>query len=186
METVGFVGLGKMGTPMAVNIQKAGYPMVVYDISEGAVRPLLEGGARLAGSPAEAARLSEVLFSSLPRPQVVEQVVKGPEGILEGIQPGGIYLDMSTCGPDLIRRLEPLFRDKGAHVMDSPVLSSPQDAIDRGVILMVGRGTGPLRPVAPDVRRLRGQGDLHRGSGHRLHLQGGPQHDHGHGASSRR
>ena len=138
METVGFVGLGKMGTPMAVNIQKAGYPMVVYDISEGATKPLLEGGARLAGSPAEAARLSEVVFTSLPRPQVVEPVVKGPEGILEGIQPGGIYLDMSTCGPDLVRGLEPLFKQKGAHVLDSPVLSSPKNAIDRGVILMVG------------------------------------------------
>ena len=151
METVGFVGLGKMGTPMAANIQKAGYPMVVYDISEGATRPLLEGGARLAGSPAEAARLSEVLFTSLPRPQVVERVVKGPEGILEGIQPGAIYLDMSTCGPDTIRGLEPLFQEKGAQVMDTPVLSSPLGAIDRDVILMVGGGQGYFRPVASNV-----------------------------------
>ena len=149
METVGFVGLGKMGTPMAVNIQKAGYPMVVYDISEGATRPLLEGGARLAGSPAEAASLSEVLFTSLPRPQVVERVVKGPEGILEGIQPGAIYLDMSTCGPDTIRGLEPLFQEKGAHVMDTPVLSSPLDAIDRGVILMVGGERGIFDRLHP-------------------------------------
>jgi len=138
METVGFIGMGKMGTPMAVNIQKAGYPMVVYDAREEATRPLLDGGARLAESAAELAQLSDVVATCLPRPQVVEQVVTGPEGILEGIRPGGIYMDMSTCGPDLIRSLEPLFKQKGAHVMDTPVLSSPLDALDRGLIVMAG------------------------------------------------
>ena len=138
METVGFVGLGKMGTPMAVNIQKAGYPMIAYDVREEATRPLLEGGARLAASPAEVARLSDVVATCLPRPQVVEEVVTGPEGILEGIRPGGIYLDISTCGPNLIRSLEPLFQQKGAHLLDTPVLSSPRDAPDRSVIVMVG------------------------------------------------
>ena len=138
METVGFVGLGKMGTPMAVNIQKAGYPMVVYDLREEATRSLLDGGARLASSPAEAARLSDIVVTSLPRPRVVEQVVTGPDGILEGIRRGGIYLDMSTCNPDLLRGLEPRFLEKGANVLDAPVLSSPLDAVDRGVIVMVG------------------------------------------------
>ena len=138
METVRFIGLGKMGTPMAVNIQKAGYPMVVHDAREDATWPLLEGGARLAGSPAEAAMSSEVVATCLPRPQVVEEVVTGPEGILEGIRPGGIYMDMSTCGPNLIRSLELLFQRKGAHVLDTPVLSSPLDAQNRKVIVMVG------------------------------------------------
>ena len=138
METVGFIGMGKMGTPMAVNIQKAGYPMVVYDAREESTKPLLEGGARLAGTAAEVAQLCDVVATCLPRPQVVEQVVKGPEGILEGIRPGGIYMDMSTCGPDLIRSLEPLFKQKGAHLMDTPVLSSPLDALDRGLIVMAG------------------------------------------------
>ena len=138
METVGFVGLGKMGTPLAVNIQKAGYPMVVYDAREEATKPLLEGGARLADSPAEVARLSDVIATCLPRPQVVEEVVRGPDGILEGIRPGGIYLDISTCGPNLIRSLEPLFQQKEAHLLDTPILSSPQDAVGRCVIVMVG------------------------------------------------
>ncbi len=138
METVGFVGLGKMGTPLAVNIQKAGYPMVVYDAREEATKPLLEGGARLADSPAEVARLSDVIATCLPRPQVIEEVVRGPDGILEGIRPGGIYLDISTCGPNLIRSLEPLFQQKEAHLLDTPILSSPQDAVGRSVIVMVG------------------------------------------------
>ena len=65
-------------------------------------------------------------------------MVKGPGGILEGIRPGGIYIDMSTCGPDLIWSFEPLFNQKGVHVMDTPVLRSSLDARDRGVIVMAG------------------------------------------------
>ena len=74
METIGFIGLGILGSPMAQNIQKAGFPMVVYDIREGATRPLLEGGARLAASPAEVASLSNVTLTSVPGPQEVEEV----------------------------------------------------------------------------------------------------------------
>ena len=149
METVGFIGLGKMGTPLAVNMLKAGYPMVVHDVQEVATRPLLEGGARLASSPAEVARLADTIFTSLPMPQVVEQVAAGPEGVLEGIGAGKIYLDLSTCGPDLLRGLEPLFRQKGAHVLDAPVLSSPVDALDRKVIVMVGGERGVYDRIRP-------------------------------------
>ena len=138
METVGFIGLGRLGTPMALNIQKAGYPMVVHDVREAATRPLLEGGAKLAGSPAEAAGLSEIVCTSLPAPRDVEALVLGREGLLEGIKEGALYLDLTTCGPDLLRRLEPMFQQKGVHVMDTPVLSSPALAVDRYVIAMAG------------------------------------------------
>ena len=89
METIGFIGLGNMGLGMSRNIQRAGYPMVVYDIREEATKPLLEHGARLASSPAEVARLSDVTFSSLPGPSEVEAVATGPEGVLGGIREGG-------------------------------------------------------------------------------------------------
>ena len=138
METVGFIGLGRLGTPMALNIQKAGYSMVVHDVREAATRPLLEGGAKLAGSPAEVAALSEIVCTSLPAPRDVEGVVQGREGLLEGIKQGALYLDLTTCGPDLIRRLEPMFQQKGVHVMDTPVLSSPVLAVERYVIAMAG------------------------------------------------
>ena len=78
METVGFIGLGNMGGGMSNNIQKAGYPMVVFDLREEVLKPLLAGGARLAGSPAEVARLSDVTFTSLPGPREVEAVATGP------------------------------------------------------------------------------------------------------------
>ena len=138
METVGFIGLGRMGTAMAGHIQKAGFPMVVHDVREAATKPLLEGGAKLATSAAEVAGLSEIVMTSLPRPGDVETVVLGRDGLLEGIKGGSIYLDLSTCGPELIRRLEPMFLEKGAHLMDTPVLSTPPRAAERNLIVMAG------------------------------------------------
>ncbi|MDE2686349.1 MAG: NAD(P)-dependent oxidoreductase [Chloroflexota bacterium] len=136
MQTVGFIGLGKLGTPMAGNIQRAGFPMVVFDVVEGATRPLLEGGARLAASPGEVAAASDVILSSVPGPPEVEQVALGPEGIVSGIGEGDVYVDLSTSRPSLIREIARVFEGKGAHVLDAPVLTSPAAAEDREVIVM--------------------------------------------------
>ena len=100
METVGFIGLGRMGTAIAGNIRSAGYSMVVHDAREAATRPLLEAGARLGRSPAEVANQSEIMLTSLPGPAEVDAVALGPEGVLEGIREGSVYLDLSTCGPE--------------------------------------------------------------------------------------
>ena len=83
METVGFIGLGNMGGGMAANIQRAGHPMVIYDLREETARPLLEGGARLANSPSEVAELSDITFTSLPGPKEVAEVALGDQGVLE-------------------------------------------------------------------------------------------------------
>ena len=138
METVGFIGLGNMGAGMAGNIQKAGYPMVVFDIREAATRPFLEGGARLASSPAELAQLCDVILTSLPGPREVEQVSIGPEGILEGIKRDGIFIELSTSRPTLIREIEPHFREKGAHVLDAPVSGGKSGAVSGNLAVMVG------------------------------------------------
>lgn len=136
MQTVGFIGLGNLGTPMARNIQRAGFPMVVFDVDEGATRPLLEGGARLAASPGEVAAASEVILSSVPGPPEVEQVAIGPGGIVSGIGDGDVYVDLSTSRPSLIREIAGVFEGKGAQVLDAPVLTSPAAAEDRQVIVM--------------------------------------------------
>jgi 3-hydroxyisobutyrate dehydrogenase len=138
METVGFIGLGNMGMGMGGNIQKADYPMVVFDIRDSAMQPFVQNGARAAGSPAEVARLSDVVFTSLPGPKEVEAVATGAHGVLEGIKPGGIYVDLSTSRPTLIRRLEPMFRQKGAHVLDAPVSGGKSGAATRNLAVMVG------------------------------------------------
>src|SRR5499433_2417230 len=138
METVGFIGLGNMGSGMGGNIQKADYPMVVYDIRDSAMQPFVTNGARTASSPAEVARLSDVVFTSLPGPKEVEEVATGASGVLEGIKPGGIYVDLSTSRPTLIRRIEPMFRQKGAHVLDAPVSGGKSGAATRNLAVMVG------------------------------------------------
>ena len=136
MQTVGFIGLGNLGTPMAQNIQRAGFPMAVYDVREGATRALLEGGARLAASPGEVAAVSDVIMSCVPGPTEVEEITLGPDGILSGLNPGDVYVDLSTSRPSLIRRIGRVFKEKGAHVLDAPVLASPATAADRQVIVM--------------------------------------------------
>ena len=138
MDTVGFIGLERAGAPMAVNIQKAGYPMVVYDGQPESAKPLLEGGARLAGSPAEVARLSDIIISYLPGPKEVEEAVFGAQGILAGIKKGGIYMDITTCGLALTRRILPAFQQKGAHVLDGPINGGGAAAVNRDLMMMVG------------------------------------------------
>jgi 3-hydroxyisobutyrate dehydrogenase len=138
METVGFIGLGAMGGPVAGHIQKAGYPMVVFDLRDEATLSFRERGATLANSAAELASRSDVIITALPMPEDVEQVVRGKNGIIEGTKPGSIYVDISTSPPSLIRRLEPIFRVKGAFVLDAPVASG-QPGTARGIHeVMVG------------------------------------------------
>lgn len=136
MQTIGFIGLGNLGTPIALNIQRAGFPMTVYDAREGATRRLLEGGARLSTSPAELAAVSDVIMTSVPGPAEVEEITLGRDGILNGINSGDIYVDLSTSRPSLIRRIGDVFKEKGAHVLDAPILASPAEVADRHVIIM--------------------------------------------------
>ena len=149
METVGFIGLGNMGSGMAGNIQKADYPLVVYDIRQEVTRRFADQGARPANSPAEVARLSDVTFTSLPGPKEVEEVATGAQGVLEGIKPGSIYVDLSTSRPTLIRRLEPMFRQKGAHVLDAPVSGGKSGAATRNLAVMVGGERAIFERIKP-------------------------------------
>ena len=149
METVGFIGLGNMGGGMSANIQRAGYPMVVFDIREGMTRPLLEGGARLGSSPAEVAQASDITFTSLPGPKEVEAVALGREGVLEGIRSGSIYVDLSSSRPTLIREMEPTFREKGAHVLDAPVSGGKSGAESGNLAVMVGGDREIFEQIKP-------------------------------------
>lgn len=135
MQTVGFIGLGNMGGPVAGHIQRAGFPMIVYDLRDQATRPFRERGATVVNSAAELARLSDVIVAALPMPDDVERVAKE---IVKGIKPEAIYIDISTGPPALIRKLEPSFAAKGAHVLDAPVASG-QPGAARGIHeIMVG------------------------------------------------
>jgi 3-hydroxyisobutyrate dehydrogenase len=162
METVGFIGLGNMGGPVAGHIQRAGFPMVVFDLRQEVTRPLRERGAKVVDSACELARQSDVIITALPIPKDVEQVSCGENGILEGIRPGSVYVDISTSPPSLIRQLEPLFRAKGAFVLDAPVASG-QPGAARGIHeVMVGGDKEIFERVKPVLRAF-GDQVLHAG-----------------------
>jgi 3-hydroxyisobutyrate dehydrogenase len=149
METVGFIGLGNMGAGMAGNLQKADYPMVVYDIRREATQAFVDHGARRATSAAEVASQCDVTFTSLPGPAEVEAVAIGPGGVLEGIKPGAIYVDLSTSRPTLIRAIEPQFRAKGAHVLDAPVSGGKTGAASGNLAVMVGGDRAVYERIKP-------------------------------------
>ena len=149
MQTVGFIGLGRMGGPVATRIQNAGFPMVVFDINEAATRPFLERGARLASSAAEVAKLADVTFTAVPMPRDVEAVAIGPDGILDGIREDGVYVDISTSSPLLFKKLEPHFRQKKAWIVDAPV-GAGQPGFEPGVHeIMVGGERAVYERIKP-------------------------------------
>lgn len=162
METVGFIGLGNMGGPVAGHIARAGFPIVVHDLRADATRPFEERGAKVVDSAAALARQSDVIITALPTPNDVEGVVCDVQGILEGIRPQSIYIDISTGPPSLIRRLEPLFRDKGAFVLDAPVASG-QPGAARGIHEVMVGGDKEIFARAEPVLRAFGDQVLHAG-----------------------
>jgi 3-hydroxyisobutyrate dehydrogenase-like beta-hydroxyacid dehydrogenase len=162
METVGFIGLGNMGGPVAGHIQRMGFPMVVFDVREEAMRPFRERGAKVVDSASQLARQSDVIITALPIPKDVAQISCGENGILQGIRPKSVYVDISTSPPSLIRELEPLFRAKGAFVLDAPVASG-QPGAARGIHeVMVGGDKEVFERVKPVLRAF-GDQVLHAG-----------------------
>lgn len=149
VETVGFVGLGNMGAGIVANILNAGYDVVVHDKRDGVAMGIVKRGAQLAHSPAEVARLCDVTFTSLPGPSEVESVALSRDGIVHGITKGAVYVDLSTSRPELIRRIEPLFRAKGADVLDAPVSGGKVGAESGTLAVMVGGSREVYEKVKP-------------------------------------
>lgn len=135
---IGFIGLGKMGSGMAANLQRAGYALVAHDIVREAAAAHLERGALWADSPREVARACAITFTSLPGPEEVERVATGPDGVLEGIRAGDVYIDLSTGYPASVRSIYQKFLDAGAHMMDAPVSGSTIGAKTGRLAIMAG------------------------------------------------
>ena len=135
---LGFIGLGTMGSGMALNLLKAGHHLTVNDVNRDAAGPHLEAGAVWAGSPREVAEASDMLFTSLPGPPETETVALGENGILSGVSPDKVYLDLSTNSPTLVRRFHDAFAARGAHVLDAPVSGGPHGARSGRLAIWVG------------------------------------------------
>jgi 3-hydroxyisobutyrate dehydrogenase-like beta-hydroxyacid dehydrogenase len=120
--TLAFLGLGKMGVAMATNLQKAGYPLVVWNRSAEKAGPLVAAGARLADSPAAAARSADIVISSLADDASVREIVSGPDGLLAGLRPGAIHIGASTVSPGLSDELAGLHAAAGGRYLAGPVV----------------------------------------------------------------
>lgn len=142
---VGFIGLGTMGGPMARNVLKKGHRLTVFDVQPAAVAALTEAGAAAAPSPKAVAAASDVVITMLPDAPDVERVALGPDGIVEGIKSGAIWIDMSTIDPATTRRVGSAIAAKGAAMIDSPVGKTAEFAVAGTLTLMVG---GPADVIA--------------------------------------
>lgn len=135
---IGFIGLGTMGGGMSLNIRRAGYDMVVNDLRHEAAARQVEAGCGWADTPRDLARVSDVVFTSLPGPKEVEAVALGPDGLLENLKPGSVWFDLTTNSPTLLRRLHALFAERGIELMDAPVSGGPSGANSGKLAIWVG------------------------------------------------
>ena len=157
-ETIGYIGLGNMGMPMARNLVRAGYPVVVHDIDPARVRTLVEEGAAAAGSAAEMASRAAVIFSSLPTAEGVEDVATGPDGILEGGRAGQVqvYIDMSTIPPPVCERVGARLAERGIDMLDAPVTGGKAGAAAGTLGIMVGGRAAAFERCRPLLEVLGG------------------------------
>lgn len=138
MTTVGFIGLGIMGSPMAANLLQAGFDVVGYNRSRGAVDRLVEQGGHGAGGVADAVSDSDVVVTVLPDSPDVEDVALGDDGIIANARPGALYIDMSTIRPAVASSVAAVARAAGVRPLDGPVSGGEQGAIDGSLSIMVG------------------------------------------------
>jgi len=134
----GFVGLGIMGRPQALNVMKAGHVMAVWARRRESVQPLADAGATACASPSEAAALADIVFVMVSDTPDVEQVIFGPKGIVEGARPGTVVVDMSTISPVATRDMAKRLAHKGIEMLDAPVSGGEVGAINGTLSIMVG------------------------------------------------
>jgi 3-hydroxyisobutyrate dehydrogenase-like beta-hydroxyacid dehydrogenase len=151
---IGFIGLGEMGKWMAVNIVKAGFSLIVYDIRPDAVRDLGERGAPEAESPSEVARKTDCVFMSLPDTQVVEEVIFGESGLIGGAPSGFLIVDLSTIDYSATLRIEKRLRDKGVTFIDAPVSGMEARAKEATLTVMVGGDPVVVEKIHPVLKAI--------------------------------
>ncbi len=148
--TVAFIGTGLMGLPMAQNIMRAGYPLVVHTRTQAKARPLLDTGARWADTPADAAALASVVITMVSDTPDVRHVLLGERGVVETAQPGSLVIDMSTISPSATREMAAELARRDIDMLDAPVSGGVKGAIEGTLSIMVGGRAevlGRARPI---------------------------------------
>jgi len=160
--TIGFIGLGIMGKPMAKNLLAAGYPLVVLNRSRGPVDELVGLGAAAGASPRDVAARSGIVITMLPDSPDVESVMLGADGVVQTIARGALAIDMSTIAPATARNVAQTLGERGADVLDAPVSGGEKGAIDGTLSIMIG-GTDDAVARAKPIFEVLGKNIVHVG-----------------------
>lgn len=160
---IGFIGVGTMGRPMAINLLKAGHRLTVFDVRAEVAQSLAEHGATVAGSAREAAAAGDVVISMLPASAHVLAAMFGKDGIIAGLRPGTIVADMSTIDPGTARRVAEAIEAAGSRMIDAPVSGGDKGAIAGTLTIMVGGDAGVLGEVR-DILAVMGTNVIHCGA----------------------
>ncbi|MFG1819594.1 2-hydroxy-3-oxopropionate reductase [Kribbella sp. NPDC049174] len=156
MTSIGFIGLGIMGSHMAANLIRAGHTVTGYDVVPAAVDRLAQAGGKPAADIAGAVNGTEVVITMLPDSPQVAEVVLGPGGVLAAVQPGVLLIDMSSIAPETSREVASAGADRGVRVLDAPVSGGEQGAIKASLSIMVGGDAEDFetaRPIFEDLGR---------------------------------
>src|SRR5207248_9166639 len=153
-DTIGFIGLGVMGKPMAKNLIKGGHSLVVYNRSRGAVDEVVGAGAKAATSPADVARQATIIITMVPDTPDVELVITGADGVLSTVQRGAIVIDMSSISPVATQRLAKMVAEKGATMLDAPVSGGEIGAINASLSIMAGGDQAAFERARPVLEAM--------------------------------
>jgi 3-hydroxyisobutyrate dehydrogenase len=162
-KRVGFIGLGIMGMPMAHNLIKAGFGVVVYNRTASKTERIVSEGARKADSPRELASEASVVITIVSDTPDVESVILGENGVIEGIKPDSVVIDMSTISPQATLGIAARLGEKGVHMLDAPVSGGEQGAINGALSIMVGGDAKVLKRCQPIFEAM-GKNIIHVGS----------------------
>ena len=155
MRKIGFIGLGIMGKPMAMNLLKAGHSLTVYDIRPEPVEEVVAAGAKAGRSSKDVAAQSEIVITMLPNSPDVKKAVLGKDGVLEGAKPGLILIDMSSIAPLVSKEVAAEAQKKGVEMLDAPVSGGEPKAKDGTLAIMVG-GKKEVFEKVEDVLKVMG------------------------------
>nr|WP_242831397.1 2-hydroxy-3-oxopropionate reductase [Desulfitobacterium dehalogenans] len=151
---IGFIGLGIMGKPMSLNLLKAGHEVVVYNRSQKSVQECVQAGAEAGASPKDVAERCSLIITMLPNSPQVKEVVLGPNGVLEGAQPGAMVIDMSSIAPGASQEVAQKLAEKKVRFMDAPVSGGEPKAIDGTLSIMVGGKSEDFEEFLPILKAM--------------------------------
>ena len=162
MKKIGFIGLGIMGRPMAKNLLKAGFPLLVFDLNPAAVEDLVKAGAEAARSSKGVAEKTEIIITMLPDSPEVKAVILGKEGVAEGVKAGSLVIDMSSINPLVSQEIAKVLKGKGVEMLDAPVSGGEPMAIQGTLSIMVG-GDAKIFNECLDLFKYMGKNIVHAG-----------------------